>query len=231
MVKHMAQHMKTIASPRSWPIHRKENAWIAAPRGGHSVEYALPLGTVMRDLLKLTKTRKETRYIILNKDVLVNGKKVKNEKAQFGLLDVLAFPETKQYYTLVLNTRGKLQLKELNETEAKTKIASIVGKTYLPKKKVQLNLFGGLNVIVDKDTYGVGDAVVVSLADNKIKEHIKLEKGAKLYLITGKNIAQIADVTSVEKSVVMCKDEEGDEFKVDKKGAFVVGKGKLAVSL
>lgn len=223
--------MKTIASPRSWPVHRKENTWIAAPRGGHSVEYALPMGTVMRDLLKITKTRKESRYIILNKEVLVNGKKIKNEKAQFGLLDVLAFPETKQYYTLVLNRRGKLQLKEISEADAKTKVASIISKTYLPNKKVQLNLFGGLNILVDKDTYGVGDAIVVSLVDNKIKEHIKLEKGAKLYLITGKNIAQIAEITTVDKSVVMCKDEDGDEFKVDKKGVFVIGKEKLLLSL
>ena len=222
--------MKRIATPGSWPIHRKENTWISAPKGGHMYEMSVPISVVFGDMLKFSKTRKETRYIIFNKGVFVNGKKIKSEKAQFGLFDVLSIPETKKSYTLLLNSRGKLRVVELKEKDAETTLCKIIGKTYLPKKKVQLNLFGGINVIVAKDEFSVGDSVMVSLKDNKIQNHIKLEKGALVYFLTGKNISKTATVESVDASLLVCKLDDL-EFQITKEDVFVVGKGKPVIEL
>ncbi|MFW6230491.1 MAG: hypothetical protein ACOC32_00525 [Nanoarchaeota archaeon] len=226
----MVQHLKRLASPASWPISRKVNTWIQAPRGGHAYGFSVPLSQVMTGMLELAKTRKEVRYIIAEKGVKINGKDVSSEKASCGLFDVITFPATKQNFTIILNSRGKLVLHELSETEAKTKLASIIGKKYLAKKKVQLNLFGGLNITTDKDTYGVGDTLVLSVEDYKIKDHVKLEKGAMVYLMTGKNIAMTATVEAVDGSTVTCK-TENNTFLVDKKALYVVGKGKPLLKL
>ena len=222
--------MKRIATPRSWPIHRKEDTWVSAPKGGHSYELSLPVNVVLNDMLKIVKTRKESRYIIFNKNVLVNGKKINSERAQVGLFDVLTIPEIKANFTLLLNSRGKLRILELDDKSAETKLSKVIGKTYLPGKKVQLNLFGGMNIIVAKDEYAVGDSLIVSLKDYKVANHIKLEKGAVVYFLTGKNISKTAVVESVEGSVLICKSED-NEIRVDKNDAIVVGKGKPIIEL
>ena len=226
----MVQHMKRIATPRSWPIHRKEDTWVSAPKGGHSYELSLPVNVVLNDMLKIVKTRKESRYIIFNKNVLVNGKKVNSERVQVGLFDVLSLPEIKANFTLLLNSRGKLKISELDEKAAESKLSKVIGKTYLPDKKVQLNLFGGINTVVKKDEYSVGDSLIISLKDYKVSDHIKLEKGAVVYFLTGKNISKTAVVESIEGSVLICKSDDR-EIRVAKKDAIVVGKGKQAIKL
>ncbi len=222
--------MKRLATPRSWPIHRKESTWITSPNGGHKYDVSIPVNLVFIDLLKLAKTRKESRYIIFNKGVLINGRKIKSEATQFGLFDILTIPETKESYSLLLNTRGKLQLKKLSDEESKIKLCKIVSKKYLGKKKIQLNLFGGMNLNVEKDDYSVGDSLFVSLDGMKIKEHFKLEKGALVYFLTGKNISKTAIVESIDGSIVVCKSDD-NVVKVHKDVAYVVGKGKPAVNL
>lgn len=226
----MAQHMKRIATPRSWPLHRKENTFVAVPKGSQKDEYALSVGAVFKEILGIAKTTKEVRYILYNKEVLVNGRKILSEKAKFGLFDVLAIPETKQYFTMVLNTRGKLDVKELSDKEASTKLTKIVGKTYLPGKKVQLNLFEGSNITVDKDTYKVGDALVVSLPKYEIKEHIKLENGVSTFLLSGQHIAKVVKVGAIKEGEIVCKADDV-EFSVQKKQIFIVGKTKPILNI
>lgn len=226
----MPQHMKAIAMPKTWSMPRKETTWVSVPKGAHKQEFALSVNAVFKDLLKIAKTTKEVRYIIFNKFVFINGKKISSEKAQFGLFDVLTLPETKQHFTLVFTPQGKLIAKELKETEAKTKLSKIIGKTYLSKKKIQLNLFEGINVIVDKDEYSVGDAVVITLTDNKIKEHIKLEKGVLAYLLSGQHISKVATISDISGDKIMCKTED-IEFSVHKRQLFIIGKNKPLLTI
>ncbi len=226
----MPQHMKAIAMPRTWSMPRKETTWVSVPKGAHKQEFALSVNAVFKDLLKIAKTTKEVRYIIFNKFVYINGKKITSEKAQFGLFDVLTLPETKQSFTLVFTPQGKLAVKELKEAESKIKISKIIGKAYLPKKKVQLNLFEGINIIVDKDTYKVGDSVIISLPDYKVKQHIALEKGVMLYLLSGQHTSEIATVVDIADEKIMCKTKEA-EFAVHKRQIFIIGKDKPVLTL
>ena len=222
--------MKRIAAPRSWPVQRKGSVFIRVPEGPHIQGNSVSLNMLFKDLLNLAKTTKEARYVIFNKEVLVNGKKVTNDKMQFGVFDVLALPEAEQYYTLVLNSRGKLTPLEITKEQSKEKLSRIEKKTYLQGKKIQLNLFGGMSMLVEKDQYRVGDILVVSLSDLKIKNHIKLEKGVLVYLLTGKHIAETVKVEKVDGSTIVCKSGE-NEFEVDKSAAYVVGKEKPILSI
>ena len=226
----MAQHTKRIASPRSWPVKRKEHTWISSPKSGHTLKNSLPLNTVFKDLLKLAKTTKESRYIIFNKDVKLNGNKVSSEKAGMGIFDVLTLGEIKESYTLLLNTRGKLTIKKLSDKESEIILSKVVGKTYLPNKKIQLNFLGGMNLIVTKDECSIGDTAVISFKDAKIKEIIKLEKGALVYLLTGKNISKTAKVQEVQGKILVCG--HGDlSFKINKDDIVTVGKDKPYISI
>lgn len=226
----MAQHMKRIAAPRSWPLLRKAETFVSVPEGSHAFEHAISVNLAFTELLKIAKTRKEVRYIIFDKEVRVNGKKINTEKTQFGLFDVLSLPESKQNFTMVLNSRGKLEVKEISEADANVKVTKIIGKKYLAGKKIQLNLFEGRNILVDKDTYQVGDALVVSIPDYKIKEQVKLEKGVSVFLLTGQHASKIAKIESITEGKIVCKTDD-TELVVNKENIFVLGKGKLLLNI
>ena len=68
------------------------------------------------------------------------------------------------------------------------------GKTSI-KGKTQINLSDGKNLLIDKGSYSVGDAVLVNF-DKKyeIKDHVKLDKGVTIFLIGGKHIGQIGKI-------------------------------------
>ncbi|MEK6839814.1 MAG: 30S ribosomal protein S4e, partial [Nanoarchaeota archaeon] len=87
-------------------------------------------------------------------------------------------------------------LKKL-DTDPKEKSCKIIGKHTLRKKKIQINLYDGKNIVVDKDSYKVGDTVIV--AEGKIKRHIKLEKGSLIYLTGGKHIGKVGKLIDITK--------------------------------
>ncbi len=222
-------HLKRIASPRTWPIKRKQSIFIAKPQGAHSAELGLPLNVAFRELMKISKSTAEVREILLNKTVKINGKQTKNTKQTFGLLDILTIEEAKVAYTVVLNDKNKLEIKEIPYKEADVKLSKVIGKTYLKNKKVQLNLHDGINLLVEKDECKVGDTIVLSLADKKVKSVLPLAKGSLVYLVRGKHTGATGVIESAEKGSIVCKLLDCN-IDVVKDQIVVIGKTKPVVS-
>ena len=88
----------------------------------------------------------------------------------------------------------------------------------------------GRNIIVEKDDYKVGDTVVINITNLKIKESIKLEKGACAYLIGGKHIGQTGNIIDQKNNLFTIKGNE-KKFVADKKHLIIVGKDKPQVTL
>ena len=58
-------HLKRIASPKTWKIGRKLHTFISRPNPGpHSLPMGMPLNIVLRDLLKFADTSYEVRKIL-----------------------------------------------------------------------------------------------------------------------------------------------------------------------
>lgn len=220
-------HNKRIAVSKTWDIKKKEETFIAKPRGGHSKEFGFPLVVALRDLLDLAKTRKEVRDILMNQEVLLNGSKVKDHKASIGFMDVLTFPKLKKSYRVTLTKRGKLSLVEA--VKDNIKISKVIGKTS-NAKGFQLNLFGGSNILVGETPLKVNDSVVYDFKDNKIVENLKLEKGSTIILTGGKHIGIVATVEQVDGDRLFFK-EDKDIYETSKKHAYVVGKDNAYVKL
>ena len=91
------------------------------------------------------------------------------------------------------------------------------------KGKVQLNLYDGKNVTVDKDDYKVGDSVIFSLNDKKISKHLKLHKKAAVFLTGGRHIGQTGHVEDIVKDKIIYKDAKGELAETSKQYAFVIG--------
>ncbi|MEK6934482.1 MAG: 30S ribosomal protein S4e [Nanoarchaeota archaeon] len=190
-------HLKRIRVPKSWPLEkRKYRKYIARPLPGpHKLMNSITLDFLLKDILKIAKTTKEVKLILNKGYVLIDNVVRKNHKFPVGLIDTISLPELNQYYIILFN-QGKFSIHPTTKGEADSKICKIVGKKILKGKKLQLNLYDGKNILVDKDEYKVGDSIIIS--QNKIKKHLKFEKGALIYLTDGKHKGTISKLEEIQ---------------------------------
>jgi small subunit ribosomal protein S4e len=232
----MSKHLKRLNAPRTLQLHRKEKTWtVKSSPGPHSLEKSIPLGLVIRDYLNLADTLKETKKIISNSEILVDGIKRKSYKFPCGFMDVISIPKIKKDYRVLFNRRGKLTLLPISSEEATWKLCRIENKTIVKGKQIQLNLHDGNNKIVKKDEYKTGDVLKLSFKDKKIDDTFKFEKGT-ISMITGGNhigeVANIVDIEIIYSSIPnLIKMKGKTDFSTYQKYVFPIGKAKPVIEL
>ena len=232
----MSNHLKRLAAPRPLKIHRKEAVWTIKPSPGpHPLEVSIPLGLVVRDYLKLAENTKETKRIISNGDILIDGKQRKDYKFPCGLMDVITIPVMKNSYRLLFNERGKLTLVPIKFSEADWKLCRIENKTIINGKKTQLNLHDGGNIIVKKDDYKTGDVIKLSFKDNKIQDTYKFQKGTVSIIIGGSHVGEVANIEDFiiipSSKPNLAKMKGKTTFSTLQKYVFPIGKEKPIIEL
>lgn len=227
----MKSHLKRIAAPKSWHINRKIRKWVVrANPGAHEISTSFPLAFFMRDVLGYANTMREVKNILTKKTILVDGRRVKDPKMPVGLMDVITSQDIGESFRILLDKKGKLYAKRLDKkTDAEIKPLRIENKTKV-NNKTQLNLSFSNNLLVEKDTYKTGDTLVMSLSKKEVKAHLKLEKGALVYLIGGARIGEVGVIESIEGKKITAK-VEGQAVETLKKYAFVVGKEKPVIEI
>ena len=218
----MKNRLKSIAAPKTWQIKRKKSIWIVKPKGPHKTENSLAIATLLREYLRHAKTSREIKNIIYYKQVLIDGRKVKKINESAGIMDIIEIPDLKEKYVMTINSRGKLALQK---TELSFKIAKIIGKK-TQGKTTQLNLFGGKNILVEKDEYKVGDTVLLNLKDLKIKEHLKFAEGMNCLLLGGSHIGEVGIIKKIDGNKIILTSDSGNDFETLKKFVYIVGKEK-----
>jgi len=128
---------------------------------------------------------------------------VNDLKFPVGVMDLIHIKSKNEDFVLFINQDNKYQLKKISKEEAKLKLCKIINKTILRKGKIQLNFYDGRNILVEKDSYKSGDTVILNLEKNMIDSHIKLEKGALIYIMGGKYIGRIGRVESMAEKKLM----------------------------
>ncbi|MBI1972563.1 30S ribosomal protein S4e [Candidatus Woesearchaeota archaeon] len=208
-------HIKRLSAPKSWKLHRKEQTFTIKPSPGpQKHEHALALAVVLRDMLKKVRTTRECKKILGGRKVFVNGKVRKDHRFPIGIFDVISMPVINEQYIMLYDQTGHLHTQKVSKEEADHKVVKIIGKKILPGKKLQINLFDGRNLLVDKGDYSVGDTLILS-ADNKIKKHLNFEKGATIYLIGGKHkgtigtLEEIKPMEGIQPDRIIFKTKEG----------------------
>jgi small subunit ribosomal protein S4e len=223
------RHLKRIAAPKTWSIKRKEHKWIVRPTPGpHPLKKCLPLNLVIKNMLKYAKTTREVKLILNDGKILVNKVARKDQKFPIGIMDVIEAPEIKEHFRMVYSQQGKLKLTPITEEEAKIRPTKIINKTTLKGKKTQLNFNDGTNMIVEKDGYKVNDTLLIDLTKEKkdsIKKHLKMEKGATIYLTDGKHIGTTGTIEDIQKTfqdqTIVFKSGE-ETYKTSKKFALII---------
>ncbi len=238
-------HLKRLAAPGFWPIHRKEKVWTIKPSPGpHPSDRSIPLLVVVRDLLGLAKTSKEAGIIISEGKIKVDGKIRKDKKFPVGLMDVIEVSGLNKFFRVVPSTQRFFAFQPIDEEEKTFKLCRIENKTTVKEGKIQLNLHDGRNILLNPEEasgngYKVLDVLKVSLPDNKIIEHLKFEEGMYAVIIGGKNTGKHGVIIEIEKTpykkrklkTVKIRGKDGVEYNTIPDYVFVVGKENPVVSL
>jgi len=226
------RHLKRLVAPKSWKIKRKGITFVTRPKPGkHSKKNSISINVILRNLLNYAKTTRDVKMMLANNNILVDKKQVKDYRFSVGVMDIIDMPKINKYFRVLLNKKGNLSLIEIKEDETKIKLCKIVEKSVIKKGKVQLNLNDGRNIIINKNDYKTGDTLVIQLPEQKIKEHLKLEKGAFVYLSGGKHKGESGITEEIKDSKIKVKSKSGESFQTLKKFAFVVGKEKSIITL
>ncbi|MCF0225782.1 MAG: 30S ribosomal protein S4e [Methanobrevibacter sp.] len=230
------KHLKRYKAPKTWPIHPKEDTWTVKPSAGaHAIDEALPLTLVIRDILGLADNSREAKRIINSGNVLVDGRVIKDYKFPVGFMDIIEIPKTGESYRVLLDNKGRLQLKSIEENDSK--LCKIVNKTTLKGGKTQLNLHDGKNIIVEESDLKVGDIVVLGLSEQDIKESLSLEEGATVLVTGGKHTGELGKINEIiindssNPNTIIIENSAKDNFLTLKDYAFVVGTDSPIIDL
>ena len=229
----MSRHLKRYFAPKTWKIKRKKLVFVTKPSPGpHKMSMSLPLNVVLRDILNYANNNRETKFMVANKNIMIDGIRRKDYKFPVGLFDVLSLKEIDKHFRVILDKKGKLDLIKIGKEESTIKLCKITGKNVV-KGKTQLNLYDGRNVIMDKNNYKVGDTILIDFNKKKleIKEHIKFGNNIQVYLTGGKHIGQTGKVQDIIGNRIVYKTEKGDVVETLKKYAFPIGKDKPTINL
>lgn len=230
----MSDHMKRLAAPRTWPLPRKVNVWVTKQSAGaHSIEDSMSAVTVLRDLVKACDTAREAKRIIGNREMFVDGKAVKNPKAPVGFMDVISIPKMNLNYRMLITSKGKLTLVPIDADEAAWELCRIEDKTVVKGGKIQLNLSGGRNIVMDKNDYKCGDSLKIAFEDQKIMDSYALAAGNTVIVKDGAHSGSIKTIKEVEvvrgsaPNLVLFT----DGTQTIKDNCFVIGGDKPAIKL
>ncbi|MFH1327419.1 MAG: 30S ribosomal protein S4e [Candidatus Bathyarchaeota archaeon] len=240
------RHLKRLASPSFWPIHRKEKVWVSKPKPGpHPLWKSMPLLVLLRDFLKVAKTAKEAKIILAGGDVKVDGVKKFDVKYSIGLMDVVEISSMNITYRVISSPSRMFQLHPITDEEKTFKLNRVENKTSIKGGNIQLGLHDGKNLTIKidnpsepiKDFYNVHDVLKINLLDNQILEHLKFTKGAYALITGGKNtgrhgnIIRIEETASSTQPIIVVKDSAGNEYASIIEYIFIIGKDISLISL
>jgi len=186
----------------------------------------MPLGVVLRDILRLASTMNEIKKLLHAKEVFVDGKRRRDHHLIIGLFDVLSIPILKKSYRLLLDRKGRVVVEEIgSEKESLLKPCKVVGKTILSKGRLQYNLHDGKNIISDKKAK-VGDTLLLVFPKMDVKEVLSLQEGSIVFLSRGKHHGDVGTLKKIrgqEAIYSRAGKEKQEEIETSKDYLFVIG--------
>jgi small subunit ribosomal protein S4e len=180
--------------PNEWPLKRKGTKYIAT--ASHSKRKSVPILFVLRDFLRIAKTKREACKILFSGEVIVNSRIIKDINFPIQIGDAVSIKKIEKHYLLSLENK-KFKLVEISGKDSGKKIIKVIGKKILSGKKVQLNLRDGRNIISENNV-NAGDSIVLNFENNKIEKILPLKDGAEIEIIGGKYAGEKGNLKEVQ---------------------------------
>ncbi|MEM0139343.1 MAG: 30S ribosomal protein S4e [Ferroplasma sp.] len=220
---------KIMMASRKLKIPRKTNFWSVTPvPGTHKKQDALPLLILLRDYLKLGDKEREITRIMVNGDVKVDGRTVKNRRFPVGFMDIVSIKGIDHDFRILYDNKGKLIATTALEENKDLKLFKVIGKSILAPSKIQLGLHDGKTIVTERKDINTSDVLLLKVPDLEIVDVLKLAEGDKAFITGGSHVGEIATIKSIEvkKSSIKNMVHLNEGFSTIKDYIFVVGTSK-----
>jgi small subunit ribosomal protein S4e len=179
-------------------LKRKAFTWtIRQKPGAHSQEASVPLGFIVRDMLNMANTLREAKQIVTKGLVHVDGNVRKTHQFAVGLFDTVSIPSLKKNYRMVLDTKGRLTIVEVTDTQLKNKPVKVIRKTLAKGNKIMIQTHDGKTFRDADKTIAVGDSVLTNADGTKVNEHLSFVKGNRVLITGGSHVGEVAKIESI----------------------------------
>ncbi|MGC8730348.1 MAG: S4 domain-containing protein [Candidatus Micrarchaeia archaeon] len=222
------RHIKRLASPAFFDIHKKEAKYITKPNPGrHNLNKSMALVSVIKTL-GLANSSAEAKKIIKSGAILVNSKIIKEEKYPVGIQDIITAgtDKSKQNYKITINQKGKISFVKVGEDANSSYTYKLVKKFKTKGNKIMLQLYDGSLIEGNKDI-NTGDSVQID-SNKKILRVIKMAPGTSCFIIDGIHVGTEGTIKEIipgtrqrDKSVKIAT-KDGVEFETLLKNVMVI---------
>ncbi|KAK4237835.1 40S ribosomal protein S4 [Achaetomium macrosporum] len=231
------KHQKRLSAPSHWLLDKLSGVYAPRPSAGpHKLRDCMPLIVFVRNRLKYALNYRETKAIMMQRLVKVDGKVRTDITYPAGFMDVITIEKTGENFRLIYDTKGRFTVHRIQDEEAKYKLGKV--------KRVQLGR-GGVPFLVTHDArtirypdplIKVNDTVRIDLETGKITDFIKFDTGAIAMVTGGRNMGRVGVITHRERheggfGIVHLKDAIDNTFATRETNVFVIGSEKPWVSL
>jgi len=223
------KHLKRLAAPKHWMLDKLSGVWATRPTTGpHKLRECLPLIIILRNRLKYAITAREVKQILMNKLVKVDGKTKLDPRYPAGFMDVISIPRTDQHFRLLYDVKGRFVLNKIGETESQFKLCKVskaqIGRGGIP----YISTHDGRTIRFPDPDIKVGDSVKYDLKTKEIKSFYKLDIGARVMVIKGRNTGRIGNIRKIEKhpgshNIAHIDDVRDQQFATRMTNVFVIG--------
>ena len=191
--------VKRSAAPPFWQIARKDKRFVVRTSPGpHPKNYSYPLLVVLRDILGLTRTRREALSVLNAGVVKVDGRVVRSEAFPVGLMDVIELANIGKYYRVVPSF-GRLVPVEILEKESELKVCMVKSKKTIKGARIGYGLHDGRTIFPEAEVdIRPGDACIVKIPSQEFQGSFRLNKGGLALLIKGERSGEVATVEDVK---------------------------------
>ncbi|KAL4924877.1 40S ribosomal protein eS4 [Aspergillus undulatus] len=231
------KHQKRLSAPSHWLLDKMSGTYAPkASSGPHKLRDCLPLIVFIRNRLKYALNGRETKAIMMQRLIQVDGKVRTDPTYPAGFMDVIGIEKTGENFRLIYDTKGRFTVHRIQAEEAEYKLCKV--------KKVQLGK-GGIPFLVTHDArtirypdpaIKVNDTVKVDIASGKITDFARFDTGAVIMVTGGRNMGRVGVVTHRERhdggfNIVHVKDAIENTFATREGNVFVIGQDKPWISL
>ena len=137
------KHQKRLSAPSHWLLDKLSGTYAPKPSAGpHKLRDCLPLIVFIRNRLKYALNFRETRAILMQRLIKVDGKVRTDMTYPAGFMDVITIDKTGENFRLVYDTKGRFTVHRIQAEEAEYKLGKV--------KRVQLGR-GGIPFLVTHD--------------------------------------------------------------------------------
>ncbi|ELQ36176.1 40S ribosomal protein S4-A [Pyricularia oryzae Y34] len=249
------KHQKRLAAPSHWLLDKLSGTYAPKPSPGpHKQRECLPLIVFIRNRLKYALNGRETKAILMQRLVKVDGKVRTDSTYPAGFMDVVSIEKTGENFRLVYDTKGRFTVHRIQAEEAEYKLGKPLDQALVdpqgplgrpePSDLFRYEVLGwkwdfwGRNGCIryPDPLIKVNDTVKINLDTGKITDFIKFDTGALAMVTAGNNMGRVGVITHRERhdggfNIVHLKDAIDNTFTTRESNVFVIGTEKPWISL